>query len=108
MIRAVGVRLEPCPEDRIMEECELKPRYEIVRVIDQQYLIDSESYERTFAVTPSGGLQPGCYIVVWGEDARTLNYNDDPQYLGPFISRVHAEAALREARIDRLAEQRTI
>lgn len=86
----------------------MKPQYEIVRVVDQQYLIDSESYERTFAVTTSGRLQPGCYIVVWGEDVQTLEYNDDPQYLGPFISRVLAEAAVREARIDQLAEQRTI
>lgn len=83
-------------------------QYEIVHVIDRHWLIDSESYQRSYSVKGKAGLEPGVYVVLWPEHAQELSYDGDAEYRGPFKCRPDAEMAVREGRIDGLVEQRCV
>jgi hypothetical protein len=66
---------------------------EVVRVVSDQSLIDSESYERRYHT--SRPLTPGFYAVVWPLSVSDLRYDDEAQFIGPCRGRTHAESILQ-------------
>jgi hypothetical protein len=66
---------------------------EVVRVIDECSLIDSESYQRPY----QAGLMrsPGHYIVRWPKQGATTGaYDEQAVWLGPYPARLAAERML--------------
>jgi hypothetical protein len=71
---------------------------ELVKVLNDRSLIDSESYQRTYQTRVP--LLPGYYVVVWkGDDARRA-YDDDAQYVGPYCARSDARVLLEGNRVN--------
>jgi len=66
---------------------------EIVHVITENQLIDSESYQRTLGTTYLSRLQPGFYIVQWSSTDAMSRYDGSTDFIGPFTSRRSAELA---------------
>lgn len=64
---------------------------EIVHVLDDRSLIDSESYQRALHPDLVGRLAAGFYIVRWPSTADRRRYDALPEYLGPYDSRQLAE-----------------
>lgn len=71
----------------------MEDRIEIVHVITQTQLIDSESYQRTLGAVHANRLQPGFYIVQWRSMAVMSRYDESANFIGPFESRRSAELA---------------
>jgi hypothetical protein len=67
------------------------PRCEVVVVIDDQCLVDSESYQRRYRSRRR--LEPGCYLVVWPTALDIPQYDEAADYVGPFESKRLAELA---------------
>jgi hypothetical protein len=65
---------------------------EVVRVISDHSLIDSESYEHRYH--PSRPITPGFYIVVWPADVSCTRYDETARFVGPYVRRNDAEAAM--------------
>jgi len=73
----------------------MQSRHEIVHVISDSHLIDSESYQRSLGESVAGSLKPGYYVVTWprvGPDS-SCEYDRNARFLGPFASRREAEMA---------------
>jgi len=73
------------------------PSFEIVRVLDETNLIDSESYQRQFHINRDTSLVAGYYIVIWPEYATQLTYENDARFFGPFRSRSDASTMVVRA-----------
>lgn len=58
--------------------------YEIVRVVSDTRLIDSESYERTYRRPDGKPLAPGNYLVVWPRGADPTRYDERAEFMGPY------------------------
>lgn len=73
---------------------------EVVRILDEHSLIDSESYQRRYQGTSARA--PGHYIVRWhaGRPASAA-YDDRADWAGPFEARADAEHRLDEGRARR-------
>jgi hypothetical protein len=71
-------------------------RAEVVRVVDEHSLIDSESYQRQYRC--SAPRTPGHYIVRWagGREAPGA-YDDRADWAGPYKARAEAEGCLEDA-----------
>jgi hypothetical protein len=67
-------------------------KYEVVRVVSDQTLIDSESYERRYRT--SRPLSPGFYAVIWPRSVSDPRYDDKARFIGPCRGREHAESIL--------------
>lgn len=68
---------------------------EVVHIMNEKSLIDSESYERRYAT--SRPLRPGFYVVQWPPGAREFAYNDEPRWIGPFQWRALATGMLEDS-----------
>lgn len=68
--------------------------FEVVAVIRDFWLIDSDSYQRKYCTRDGNYLVPGYYVVSWPEHIRTRRFNEQAEYHGPFRSRNEALAAL--------------
>ena len=68
---------------------------EVVRILNERSLIDSESYQRKYRTRVP--LLPGYYVVVWKGDGARRVYDDDAQYLGPYRARSDAEMLLHRS-----------
>jgi len=64
---------------------------EVVVVLDEGSLVDSESYQRRYRARHP--LQPGCYLVVWSSAPDVPRFDEAAEYVGPFESRRLAELA---------------
>jgi hypothetical protein len=62
----------------------MQGRYEIVRVLDDHYLVDPESYQRVYRNEDGPALRPGVYLVFWDDGAEWLSYDHHARYMGPF------------------------
>jgi hypothetical protein len=68
--------------------------FEIVSVIRDFWLVDSESYQRMYYTNHGQPLAPGYYIVNWPEHIRDRRFNEYAEFHGPFKLRREAQAAL--------------
>jgi hypothetical protein len=68
--------------------------FEIVAVIRDFWLVDAESYQRSYCTGHSQPLAPGYYVVNWPEHIRARRFNKHAAFHGPFKFRKEAQAAL--------------
>lgn len=69
---------------------------EVVRILNERSLIDSESYQRSYRTRVP--LSAGYYVVVWKGDGARRTYDDDARYLGPYDTRSDAQMRLETYR----------
>ncbi len=58
---------------------------EVVKIVNERRLIDSESYERTYwtgAATPR--LAVGYYVVSWPDDVPHPRFDENARFSGPY------------------------
>ena len=65
---------------------------ELVKILDEKCLIDSESYQRSYQTR--AWLLPGYYIGIWKGDVARRAYDDNAQYFGPYDARSDAQRLL--------------
>jgi hypothetical protein len=68
--------------------------FEIVRVVDDVSLLDSESYQRRYRRPGGRGLAPGHYLVMWEGSLPEEAFDEDAEFIGPYESIAAAERAL--------------
>ena len=68
--------------------------FEIVAVIRDFWLVDAESYQRSYCTGHGQPLAPGYYVVNWPEHIRARRFNEHAAFHGPFKFRKEAQAAL--------------
>jgi hypothetical protein len=68
--------------------------FEIVAVIRDFWLVDAESYQRSYCTNHGQPLTPGYYVVNWPEHIRARRFNEHAAFHGPFKLRKEAEATL--------------
>ncbi len=69
-------------------------RCEIIRILNECSLIDSESYERRYRTRDGNPLVPGHYVVLWDEAAAAPEFDENATYVGPYKSSVTARMML--------------
>ena len=67
--------------------------FEIVAVIRDFFLVDAESYQRSYCTIDSQPLAPGYYVVNWPDHIRARRFNEHARFHGPFKLREEAQAA---------------
>lgn len=67
--------------------------FEIIAVLRDFWLIDSESYQRRYCTSYGKPLGAGYYVVNWPEHIRKRRFNEHAAFHGPFNSRKEAEMA---------------
>jgi len=72
--------------------------YEVVRVIDGDSLVDSESYQRRYRKRGGKPLAPGFYVVLWPDPSLRPRYDARAEFVGPFESDSVARAAMEGPR----------
>jgi hypothetical protein len=72
--------------------------YEVVRVIDGDSLVDSESYQRRYRRRGAPSLAPGFYVVLWPDPNSRPHYDARAEFVGPFESDAVARAAMEGPR----------
>ncbi|MCC6611356.1 MAG: hypothetical protein IT515_16995 [Burkholderiales bacterium] len=72
--------------------------FEVVRVIDDNSLVDSESYQRSYRRRGAQSLTPGFYVVLWPDPASRPRYDVRAEFVGPFESDIVARAAMEGPR----------
>jgi hypothetical protein len=70
--------------------------FEIVRVVDDVNLFDSESCLRDYRRTGGRALAAGHYVVTWPTAVAAAVFDDGAEFIGPFESMLAAERALCE------------
>ncbi len=68
--------------------------HEIVKVIPDFWLLDAESYQRSYSTNHSNPLMPGYYVVTWPEVIRVRRFNENAAFHGPYETRLRAQAFL--------------
>lgn len=68
-------------------------QFEIVSVFGDFYLIDAESYQRTYRTAHGQPLADGYYIVNWPDHIRTRRFDERASFNGPYPSRHDAQSA---------------
>jgi len=71
--------------------------YEVVYVIDERSLVDSESYQHPYRRRDKP-LEPGFYIVVVPDPEEPPRYDESAEFIGPFESAAVARAAMEGPR----------
>jgi hypothetical protein len=72
--------------------------YEVVCVIDERSLVDSESYQRRYYRPRGKMLVPGFYIVIRPDPDAPPRYDSRAEFVGPFESALLARAAMEGPR----------
>jgi hypothetical protein len=72
--------------------------YEVVCVIDEHSLVDSESYQRKYRRSRGKTLAPGFYIVIHPDPHPTPSYDTRTEFVGPFESAGIARVAMEGPR----------
>jgi hypothetical protein len=71
--------------------------FEIVRVLDDRSLVNSESYQCDYSVPHGDVLEPGYYVVTRDSPEALMNYDANAHFFGPCGSRAEAEAFVERA-----------
>ena len=74
----------------------LPKAFQIVRVISDCRLLDTDGAEHVYWRKDGCGLVKGWYVVTWPRGIATGRYNVDTQFRGPFRQRGLANVALRQ------------
>lgn len=69
--------------------------FEIVRIVNGKYLIDSGSYRHHYQTADARPLGTGHYIVLWASVVTNRGYDGCARFIGPFRSTAHARLLLR-------------
>jgi hypothetical protein len=75
----------------------MNANHEIVKVLNDAALINSESYECVYSTRQGKPLEPGFYIVLWPPRVISPSYDESAHYFGPFKSREQARVLLGPA-----------
>lgn len=67
--------------------------FEVVLVMDDERLIDPESYQRSYRTRDGQGLLPGHYVVRWPAGTSLHGYDERASFHGPHATRSAAERA---------------
>jgi hypothetical protein len=67
--------------------------FEIVLVIQDDWLFDAESYQRSYCTSHGQPLAPGYYVVNWPDHVRLRRFNEQAAFHGPFPSHKAAQGA---------------
>lgn len=65
--------------------------FEIVAVIRDFWLVDAESYQRSYCTHHGQPLMPGYYVVNWPDHIRSRRFNEHARFHGPFKLREEAK-----------------
>ena len=65
--------------------------FEVVRVLDEHSLINSESYQCKYDAGAGHALAPGYYVVAWAAPVGLIRYDDTGRFFGPFASKTEAD-----------------
>lgn len=71
-------------------------RYEVVRILNGDSLIDCESYQRRYRMRDGSELAPGHYVVLWDESVGSPAFDENATYVGPYKSSSDASLKLIE------------
>jgi hypothetical protein len=71
--------------------------FEVVRVLDEHNLINSESYQCKYDTGYGDALAPGYYVVASGAPLGLIRYDDTGRFFGPFASKTEAELFVQQA-----------
>jgi hypothetical protein len=71
--------------------------FEVVRVLDEHSLINSESYQCSYETGYGDALAPGYYVVAWAAPVGLIRYDDTGRFFGPFASRKEADNFVQQA-----------
>lgn len=82
----------------IVEERTEAFEYEVVCVIDEHSLVDSESYQRPYRRPLGKTLERGFYIVIQFDPAASSPYGESAEFIGPFASPALARTAMEGPR----------
>jgi hypothetical protein len=69
---------------------------EIVKVLDECRLIDSESYQQSYRTGMVSPPIAGYYVVRWPDDVPQPRFDENACFKGPFPSRAHAQMACED------------
>jgi hypothetical protein len=69
---------------------------ELVKVIRDFWLLDAESYQRSYCTSHGNPLEPGFYVVSWPDKVRDRRFNEEAAFHGPFSLREHAQKFLED------------
>lgn len=72
----------------------MKSFSEVVHILNEEKLLDAESYEHRYATRRGGRLAPGYYVVTWDAAEHQGDYDEWALYFGPFKSRAQALSAV--------------
>ena len=67
--------------------------FESVAVIRDFWLVDAESYQRSYCTHHGEPLTPGYYVVNWPDHVRARRFNEQATFHGPFKLREDAQKA---------------
>lgn len=76
---------------------EAREYFEIIRVISDSRLLDTESYERVYWRADGKPLAQGFYRVSWPPIALSGRYDERALFVGPYPTSTAARADLRPA-----------
>jgi hypothetical protein len=65
--------------------------FEVVLVMDDERLIDPESYQRSYRTRDGRPLAPGHYVVHWAAGTALHGYDERATFHGPYPTRRAAE-----------------
>jgi hypothetical protein len=72
----------------------MKRNYAIVRVLNDEKLLDGAMLECQYRRPDGNGLPAGFYMVSWSADAEP-HYDSSASFHGPFKLQLHAKMVLR-------------
>ncbi len=74
--------------------------YEVVCVIDERSLVDSESYQHRYRRPRGKPFESGFYVVIQPDPDAPPRYDESAEFIGPFESPALACAAMEGPRPD--------
>ncbi len=79
------------------------PFYEIVHVLDDDTLINAESYQCRYEARTEAPLKVGFYVAIWRELVSLPEYNRDAEFHGPFDTHAQVTTEVRRLIADDFA-----
>ncbi len=81
--------------------------YELVRVLDDNTLVDRDLCLHAYLTADGHKLEPGVYVVIWPLKAKPLSYDRHARFVGPFPTARNVEPLVRRCVMEYLMERRT-
>lgn len=81
-------------------------RYQMVRVLDEESLVDRELCLHSYKTADGRKLEPGIYVVVWPAQEESPAYDANARYVGPFIVTQDVEPLVQRTVEEYIEERR--